>query len=326
MRSRAAWLWWALLLSCSVASGERLTRGEYALLVGRAADGLEAATAAEQGQQERAAEAIAMLPEEAEIVVAPGGSPFRADNRDLRGRLHGMAASGPEGVEEAAEVLANLRQGLTVLDVEPPAAAQAVLAEVLAQKEFRPGIAARLRAWLYQQAFRLLERLISTFPDLDLELAGRVARGVGWAIVAAVAAVVLYLIVRLTGALVGQRGRPGMTAPTAREAAPTRTSAEWLSEAENAFAAREYQCALRALHMAALVRLDELGIARFDRAATDGQLIRRLRGSGREAAVEALVGLNRLFVPAWYGGRSVGPTEYEAAQSHWRTLETLTEP
>ena len=73
-----------------------------------------------------------------------------------------------------------------------------------------------------------------------------------------------------------------------------------------------------------VARLDELGVLPFNRGATDGQFVHQLRRKGRQAEAKALVGLNRLFAVAWYGGRPTGPTEYEAAQAQWRELEALT--
>ena len=76
--------------------------------------------------------------------------------------------------------------------------------------------------------------------------------------------------------------------------------------------------------MAALLRLDELGIVTFDRASTDGHFVHQLRRKRRDAEADALAGLNRVFAWAWYGGRATGPTEYEAAHAQWRELEALT--
>jgi hypothetical protein len=326
VRRTVAWLSAALYLGSGAAWAAKLTKAEYTRLVGRAADGLKQAAAAQEHRQRLAAAAIELLPEEADVAVASGAPPLKADNRELRATLSRMAKRGPEGMSEAAELLGNLQHGLAVDEVSRPGSAQPVLAEVLARREFRPGLAYRLRAWLYRQALQLLDWLVRHFPSLDLDRAGKVARFLGWTIVAVVAGIVLYLIVRVTGLFTWGSRRQEEAAPAPPEVVRTRTQAEWLAAVEAAVARGDYRSALRALHMAALVRLDELGVVPFDRAATDGHFVHQLRRRGHEAAATALVGLNRLFALAWYGGRPTGATEYGAAQAQWRELEARTAP
>jgi hypothetical protein len=303
-----------------------LTRDEYLQLIGCAADRLAQAAAASENQQARAAAAIRLLPDRAEVVVHPDKPAVSVDNRHLLAALREMAERGEDGRREAAAVLDNLQHCLAMAPIAAPEEADAVLAQVLARKEFRPSLAHRIRAWLYYQLLRLLDLVIRVFPRLNLDFAGRVARIVGWAIVAVVAATILYLVVRLTVLLIPARRRPDET--TLMRSEPTsgglRTQAEWLAAAEAALAVGDHRSALRGLYMAALLRLDELGMLTFDRAATDSRVIGRLKGKGNEQEAEALLQLNRLFAFAWYGGRPAGPPEYQAAHAHWREFEVLT--
>ncbi|MBN1458778.1 MAG: DUF4129 domain-containing protein [Armatimonadetes bacterium] len=327
MKKTSAWLLTlgtVLCLASSAVWGAELTKEEYARLVARASDELKQAAASDDHRRSQAVAAIELLPEQVDVVVVAGSSSFQTDNAALKAALLKMVRRGPEGMEAAARVLTNLQQLLAVDSEARPEEARAVLASVLAQREFRPGLAQRLRAYLYRLGLELLEWLIARFPGLDPGLVGALASIVGWVIVAVVAALVLYLLARVLGlsAPTWRRAEVATTPEPERERA--KTHADWLAEAEVALRAGDYQAALRALHMAALVRLDELGVVSYQQAATDGQLVRQLRRTGRTAEAEALLGLNRLFALAWYGERRMGPTEYEAAHAHWRELEALT--
>ncbi len=105
-----------------------------------------------------------------------------------------------------------------------------------------------------------------------------------------------------------------------------RSHADWLAEAEANLKAGDCRAALRALHMAALLKLDEAGILTYQSSATDGRFLRLLRSKGLNDLAAALSSLNHLFVLVWYGNRPAGPQEYAAAQARWRELEALTTP
>jgi hypothetical protein len=307
----------ALVASISAAHGERLTRAEYARAVAHAADGLAAAAESREAET-RARDALSLVPLQA--VVADGGAAVSIDNRELVTSLRRRAAAGRSQIWEAEQALRNLDECLSEEETSPPADAQSVLASVLARREFRPSRVAQLRQRIYQTLFLIAEWLLRRLASVNLHLGEFTGRVLLWTVLGVTGAIVLYLVARL----ILTTGRP-MPAPDDEAfEVERRGHSDWLAEAEARLGEGDYRAALRALHMAALLRLDEAGVLTYDPAAADGWFVRALRRQGPADLASALSALSQLFSLVWYGNAPAGPGEYRRAQESWRQVEALT--
>jgi hypothetical protein len=105
------------------------------------------------------------------------------------------------------------------------------------------------------------------------------------------------------------------------------TSDEAIQRAQDASALQDYRQALRLLYLAALLKLDEIGALRYDRALTNREYVRQVVLSPTLA--DALRPVVETFDDVWYGYRPLTPEGYatfehkvddlmKAAESHMR--------
>jgi len=80
---------------------------------------------------------------------------------------------------------------------------------------------------------------------------------------------------------------------------------------------------VRALHMAALLRLDRLGMIEYHESVTDGRFLSVLRHRGRSDLIDGLWPLVALFERTWYGGREAEATDYRRGRECWTRVEAL---
>ncbi len=140
-------------------------------------------------------------------------------------------------------------------------------------------------------------------PDINLSF-------LRWVILVA-GAVVLVVLAVLLGPLLGRyfrRNRRGR--PPALADAEVATSDEAIERARDASAVQDYRQALRLLYLAALLKLDEIGALRYDRALTNREYVREVALKSALAAL--LRPVVETFDDAWYGYRPVTPEGYGA--------------
>lgn len=310
----------ASLLLCwvSAAAANPLTPAQYERAVARAAEQLEQAAKRGSSGQAEAIQALKQVPAGADVRAEAGGPPVRVDNRALVRRLEDEVRSGPGGMEAAARTLRSLEDGLKLQGPPPPAGAQQVLREVLSRPEFRETWWERLQRRVAAWAMNLIASLLSHLPKVG-------GAGVWLMIVLWLAlAVAGVIVVAAAISLLRRPRRRVRRERRAEPAAPARLShLDWLAEATRAAEAGDHRAAVRAVHMAALVKLDEVGAVSFDRAATDARYVGLLRERGRGELAAVLAKLNRLFAVVWYGSAPARGAEYAAAQEGWRELEVL---
>ena len=311
----------AIVLSCGPSLAAELTSAEYRARLGAAAQRLEEAAAAGEAGKAMAREALAELPVRASVRQAKSDEIVAVENRRLLRALRQRVDRGPDGIARAAEMLRSLEQGASTVGSPAPAEARRALEEVLSGREFRVGWLARLRQRVTEWVATILGTLLSRLPEPDTSPLAGALRAVTYGLLAVVALVTIFLITRLVRALMPGRDR---SLPAESEGEIGRLScASWLVEAEEMLLAHEYRRALRAVHMAALMKLDESGLVAYEDSFTDGRFVRALRRQGRREAADALAGLNHLFAACWYGAAGAGPDEYRLARESWDRLEAV---
>ena len=241
------------------------------------------------------------------------------DNREFVKLLRRQAARGPEGRRAAAGALRNLQAGSSERPALGTGDPRAVLTNVLSRREFKESWLGKLRQRLYAWLWRVFLALLGLFPDVNMPR--NLLAWIIWTLVGIATLIVLTLVVRLVMRYEPRRAKkPALEA----EEIVIRSHDEWLAEAEARSSEGDYRGALRAVHMAALLKLDEAGVIRFDHSATDNRFVRLLRSRGLEEMAAALGALNSLFSVVWYGCAPAGPQEYIAARARWADLEALT--
>jgi hypothetical protein len=313
-----------LCASCSRAAGDVLTSEEYARVLTRTAQRLEQAAGRGAAGRAEAEQALDSLPQQVTVLGEPGQPAREARNADLVASLRQRVEAGPMGWREAGQVLRNVGRSAATRAAPPPPEASRVLAGVLAGREFREPWWEKTvqRFWLWVAG--LLERIAKYlhFPNLGVHVPRRVWNAIGVGLVVLLAGAVIVLLARVLARMTGPL--TDLPPPPRVRQIEIRSSARWRAEAERAVEARDYRAAVRALHLAALMRLDEAGMVHFDDGCSDGRFVRLLRDHGQADLARHLSQLNRLFAVIWYGLAPAGPEEYAAAQALLTDLEAVT--
>lgn len=309
----------AVLLVCwsSAALAAPMTSAEYARIVDRAADAFEQATEVGQSGMAGAQLALKQIPTRIDVRLTPGGAVIHVDNRKLLRQLWKDLSGGAKGVRAAARTLRNLESGIVAAPPSPLANAGQALREVLARREFRESWLERMKRLFYDWLLRLLASITSRFPKVALP--AKILAIIAWAVLSIAGLVIIVAGLRLL-----TRPRRRARGAPAPRAIVRLTHADWLEQAAKAAESGDYRTAVRAVHMAALARLDEAGMVSFDSAATDSRFVRMLRERGQHEVAVTLEALNRLFALIWYGSAHAREPDYLAAQARWGELKGMT--
>ena len=171
-----------------------------------------------------------------------------------------------------------------------------VTREVLNRPEFRepkPSLLVRAREWVLDQFGRLLANLFQ----------GGRGSIIGWALLALVVALVVYLVVRFARGVTRD--------PELAAAGPTgtrRTATDWRAEAAAHEAKGEWRQALRCRYRALVADLAARGLVDEIPGRTAGEY--RVEVARNVPAASAdFAGATELFELAWYGNRPTGEPE-----------------
>jgi hypothetical protein len=270
----------------------------------------EAFVAAQRGDR-LGLEQVAPRLVEARAVTLPDGTSAPVDNAWLRAALE---APDPD-LPTIAERLGALVDALAAPGSAAPADARERLRRILAAPPFaRPEPAQSswlgdLLDWLFRLLARLLEPAFRAGAGSS-SLVGWLAFGIG---LVALAGILAYVIVKV------RRG----TASDARARADhdpeaNLTAAAARQQAASLASGGDYRTAVRFMYLAALLRLDERGLLRYDRALTNREYLDRL---GDNVALRAQLALVvETFDRVWYG---YAPLDAGGFEQYRRTVEAV---
>ncbi len=149
-------------------------------------------------------------------------------------------------------------------------------------------------------------------PNIDLSFLRWVLIGIG--------AVMTVVLIVLLGPILFRyfvRLRR-MRAAGLAEGEGVATSGEAIQRAQGASAAQDYRLALRLLYLASLLKLDEIGALRYDRALTNREYVRQV--VLQPALASALRPVVETFDEVWYGVRPVTAEGYATFESDVQEL------
>jgi hypothetical protein len=201
--------------------------------------------------------------------------------------LVALVALGPSSAAHSAELPVPQRS---------PEEVERTIDDVLARPEYRresPTIIERGRRWVRDQFSRLLSALF------------RGGRGtlLAWAIVGALAALVIVLSVRFARGVTPDPAHALIVPPLARK-----TAGEWRSEAAAHERAGEWRLALRARYRAMIADLAARGVVDDVPGRTSGEYVVEV-DEGAPRVRDEFAGATALFERAWYGNRPTGADE-----------------
>jgi hypothetical protein len=196
-----------------------------------------------------------------------------------------------------------------VADRLPTAAqVQQALAEVYARPEFREQKHG-FGEWLMQKlaaAVQWIGRHLSWLSELRHTNPTLFLMIVVW-LVATALAIVVHLV--WTAVQVARRGEATPAGDAGGKKPKPRTAADWEAEAARLAADGKLREAAAALYQALLLRLDAVGVVRFDASKTPGDYRREARK--HPEAARALGGFLRIFEPVAFGGRALDGEGWE---------------
>jgi len=242
-------------------------------------------------------------------VTLPDGSAVDPDNGAV---LAALEAHPPDTAAARARLRATLvelerARATPRLSADPGGS----LRRVLARREFQPDEPGPVEALLAEVGAGLRDALRALFGDLGAQVpAGPDLGGArDWllgGVVLMALAVALAVALSLRRA-VGRSGARLASAPPARAAA-----VEMFAQAASLAARGEFREAARVQYLATMLRGEELGQLRFDRAMTNRELLERARERGGAEAAVRLRPLVEQFDRFWYGGAPGSSADYEA--------------
>lgn len=221
-----------------------------------------------------------------------------------------------------------------------PAQIKSDLDRILADPEFHPALHqetwfTHMLRWLGDQwdAFwkwigRLLDKLTG---HVHLGGSGATGGGLQWMIIVLFLVGFLVLIAWLIRTLIlhwkpsEKREKPAKTSFDIDEADADAVAEpdEWLRQAQQFAAAEDYRRAFRAVFLGILLRLDHAGAIQYDRARTNGDYLRILRGKGLGALYDAFRPLVFEFELRWYGNRATSLEDYQRCREAYDRIQDL---
>lgn len=268
----------------------------------------EAAAAARRNDRLGLEDAGARLA--AVTVVRVGDETLPADNRWLAAEL---ARPAPRNALIATRLTA-LADALSLPPGAAPPDALERLRAILVRPPFADATPQTPQWWtdFWNWVGRVLEALLRPLTNVQP------AAGSGTTLVVAALGILLlvgiglYLFLGLRRSLV----RSAQAAPAADE--ETLTAREAIDQAGELIRSGDHRAAVRYLHLAALLWLDERGALRYDRALTNREHLERLRDNPELRG--RLVPIIATFDRVWYGHAPITPAELDTYRAQVEAL------
>jgi hypothetical protein len=236
-------------------------------------------------------------------VQIPNSGSISVDNSWLRDEL----AHQPPDTTRIAERLGALADALAQPPNAAPSDALNRLQAIHAAPPYSRPKPTPPPAWLtdlLNWLGRIIEALLRPIGGIAPGTANVVAWAIGLIGLVALIGVIVYLIAGLRRGVIAE-ARPPDDDPEANL-----TARDALDQASTLAREGDYRTAVRFLYLAALLRLDERGLLRYDRALTNREYLERIGDNPKlQAALQPIV---ETFDNVWYGSTPLDPISFEA--------------
>jgi hypothetical protein len=295
----------------------------------------DAAQKARQAAKEPDREAAVALLREARsrfprAVVVPGddGARITVSNRDLARSLDRALGAGTatKQREDARQFLQRAEMLQAALDAPAPsrtAAETAALKAILGRAEFQPPPLERWETGVREWLRSLLRRLFGNVQPASLNV---MSESLYWLLLACAVLLFAYLIWNYVPHLRFRRTTRVARLDTGGAIETPDTAGAHLAAADAAAAAGRYLDALRHTYTAMLLRLDAANVVPFDRARTNREVLRALRGGAQGSIRDLLRPIILALDEKLYGGRPATADDYRLCRDEYGRLEGLLAP
>ncbi len=212
--------------------------------------------------------------------------------------------------EATVRIEADLAQThMPVAPVAPHTQEQAVLQQVLSEREFRGLKQTSVRESVLEKFGNWLNRLFESAANLKARSAW-VGRALVWGFILGVCVALVYSLLRLE-----RRWRVQLTEAKDRPAPGAASSRDWqlwLEDARKAAAAGLWREAIHFVYWAAISRLESRRLWPADRARTPREYLALV--AHEDPRKPGLSQLTSTFERFWYGGRPAGENDYKNAE------------
>ncbi|MGA7671437.1 MAG: DUF4129 domain-containing protein [Nitrolancea sp.] len=247
---------------------------------------------------------------------------------DVRSIVYYLTASPPrvdDAIASITSILTDFDRAKTApMSANGVASADASLAAILSRSEFQPRETSShtgVWGWIGVHLRAIFGPILGPLARILRQSLGGLAP---WRTIGVIALIVIGILVVITIVVAPVRGFRRLFGPRiARYAdAPVPdvlTATQLRQEADELARNRSYRLAVRTLYLAALVRLDERGLLRFERALTNREVLRSATSHDGSALSQRLAPLVDRVDRYWYGTDLCTEQEYrEFAQlSAW---------
>lgn len=225
----------------------------------------------------------------------------------------------PVGAQTKASVVPSKVQS-NALDVESsPQAKKAALTKILARREYK----GTETSWSDRATRHWWRGFLKWLNRHSSERVASAA-GVFAEILAVIVVLVLLVLIGYALSLIGRRARFGDKVPKQAKAdiyiGPD-TSKGALDEAAKLAGSGDFRSALRLVYLAALLRLDDANLIRFDRTGTNWEYLALLRA--KPDVYNLLRPVTITFDRKWYGHEPATEADYSIFMAVYKSLESV---
>jgi hypothetical protein len=235
-------------------------------------------------------------------------------------------------------MLVSLFCALTPVVAQPPPRAnptqiKADLDSIFSRPEFRvetaksDNIFTRVWKWIVDQWNAFWKRVRDALGSSGVRLGG--GGGLQWVFIVAFLVFMAWLLAKLLRGFIGYRSerKAGKRTVFDFDEADADVIVEpdvWLQQAERFAQEGDFRRAFRAVFIAVILQLDRAGAIRFDRARTNGDYLRQLRGGDLPDALRLFGPLTVEFDQRWYGDHPTAEADYRRCrETHTALLNMI---
>lgn len=240
------------------------------------------------------------------------------------------AVSGDQQRAESLQSVISMVKSRAFLDSGKPPALKgdpnAQAREIAASPGYRDPGAGEESNWIQRALEKLYSRQLASPKTPDAPAMNLPSGGLDliviavWTMLGLGVAIFLYFAIR---SFAWKKSLKRQASAMLDEDEPMRTADEWLERADGLAGDQRYREAVRCLYLACLLRIDEYGVARFDRGQTNWEHLSRIEASPKKPQGLSFSGPTGRFDQVWYGRKVRGAVDVDEFRAFYTGLMGL---